>query len=488
MKKHSHSRLVTSLLVVTLLVTAPYFSGLLIEKYYQQLASHLSNELKFKVTLQKFQRNYLNSIATLELHIAPNDNKTTPYIIPITQHIIHGPLVIDLKNKTMPISLSLAHIHHQLGEKLKAQLVEFSQNEEPLTVMTKLGFLGKGVTYVSSAAIEKATPTNSTITWGGLTGRIEHSLDMRTLSGEATAPTLGFKDHGFNLQMKEITSQFNTKEVNNNIALGGSHLQIGSLTYHEQEEQPAVKLNNININSSLDNDNTPAKQLIYALAIKLQSAEIFQQVFAESSYELQAKSINSEFFSILHANYDKKFALLGDLLKQLFASEASVELSIPANLSKTLITFGNFQFYKNSIIGKIDPRTKEQIFAEISANTNNSFEKLTAQKIFIAPENSEAYKLTVNFEKSGKVLLNGEQLQNPFAALTALDQLDNKTTEHSAPPASQSPSATTSATEPTPTNSAATPPSAHATAPDATAKPADQSAQDLIEQLSVTDE
>lgn len=420
MKKYLPRYLVTTFVILTLIILAPYFSGMLIERYYGQFTSQLSNELKFKVTVKDFKRNFFTSTALVELHVSPDDNKIAPYIIPIEQNIIHGPFVIDLPYKKNPFSIGLAHIHNKLGEQFKTQLTEFFHNDEPFVVMTKLGFLGDSTTYFSGIPTQQTTKANLEVIWDGIEGKIYHSLDLHTLNGEITAPKLSLQSEEFHLEIININSKFKTTE-NASLAIGNSNLSIEKLAYQEKE-QPLLKLSTVDINSTLDNESADPKKLIYSLTAKIANSQILKQAFTENVYQLTAQSITPDFFTVLHATYDKKFALLDDLLRQLLSSQATVNITIPKHFSQALITFGNLQLYKNSIIGKIDPRSKEQILGEISNNISTKFDKLVANKVLVDTEDGQQYKLAVQFNKAGNILLNGEQLQNPLQALKGLEQ------------------------------------------------------------------
>jgi len=158
------------------------------------------------------------------------------------------------------------------------------------------------------------------------------------------------------------------------------------------------------------------------LIAKIADSRILQQAFAENVYQLTAKSITPDFFNVLHASYDKKFALFDDLLRQLLNSQANINIVIPKHFTQALIAFCDLQLYKNGIMGKIDPRSKEQISDEIATKTRERFSKLVANKIFIDSEDDQQYKLALEFDKIGKIILNGEQLQNPLQSLQVMEQ------------------------------------------------------------------
>ena len=410
--------------LIIIIVFSQYGSGILIEKYYRKSLSHPSEELKLKAVLKDFKRGLFTSTALIEINVPTNsddsnDSKNKFNIILIQQKIIHGPFVIDFKYKKFPINIALAHIYNELSDQLKSQLVELFHNDKPFTVITKLGFFGNGITIFSGVPIKQSTKTKFEVIWNGITGKINHSLDLSTMKGEAIAQKLSLKDPEYKLSINNIRFNFDIKE-NNNLSIGDSNIHIDKLIYMEQN-QALFKLVNLNIKSVLNNDKDEQQKLRYLLKISTENSKILKQTFTENSYSLIAQSINPEFFDILHTNYNKKLALLDDLLRQLLSSQAKVDLILPKYFSQSLVAFGNFQLYKNSILGKIDPRSKDQILAEIFNTINAKFDSLVASKIFIDNKN-EQYQLHVKFIKDGRVLLNGEPLQNPFQALQGLGQ------------------------------------------------------------------
>jgi hypothetical protein len=238
------------------------------------------------------------------------------------------------------------------------------------------------------------------------------------MQGEITAPKLSLQGGEFKFNVANIKLIFDTRE-SNNLSIGYSNIHIDKLIYQEPK-QTLFKLVNLNIKSTLTNDKDEQQKLQYTITVNTESSKILKQIFTENTYMLSARAINPEFFNILHANYDKKFALLDDLLRQLLNSQAKVELVLPKYFSQSLVTFGNFQLYKNSILGKIDPRPKEQILSEISNTVNTKFDNLVANKILVDNKDSQQYQLHIEFNNAGKILLNGEPLQNPLQALQEL--------------------------------------------------------------------
>lgn len=442
LRKHSYNRLLTTSAILGLIALTPYFSGMLIEKYYRQFTSQSTEASSFKVALKEFKRNFFTSTAIIEIQVSPNNNQNASYTIPIEQKIVHGPFVIDFKAKKMPFSIALAHIHNLLSDPFKTQLTEVFQHDTPITVMTKLGFLGKGTTYFSGVAIKQTTKTNLAIMWDGIEGKLVHSLDLRSLKGEIIAPKLSLTNQDFKLDLTNISSKFNTTQKEHNLAIGNSALFIQELTYQEKE-QALLKLANIDISSILENDKANADKLIYSLIANIADSRILQQAFAENVYQLTAKSITPDFFNVLHASYDKKFALFDDLLRQLLNSQANINIVIPKHFTQALIAFCDLQLYKNGIMGKIDPRSNDLISDEIATKTRERFSKLVANKIFVDSEDDQQYKLALEFDKTGKIILNGEQLQNPLQAL----QIEQPVATTTAPIAveSSAPEATTPA-------------------------------------------
>lgn len=408
-------------IIATLIIGfAQYSSGFLIEKYYKKFFSNSSKELKFNIELKSFKRNIFTSNASIEISFPTNDTSAKIYVIPIQQKIIHGPLVLDWQNRKFPINIALAHIHYELGEQFKAQLLELFHNDKPFTVMTKLGFFANGTTYFTGIPIKQTTESKFEVIWDGFSGKIQHSSDLRSLQGKITAPRLTLKDTDIKLNISNINFNFTSKE-HNKLSIGDSNIHIGKLMYFEQKK-PLMKVINLDINSSLDNDKKAQDKIRYSLTVNTENSQVLKQKFSKNSYQLAAQSLTTEFFTVLHANYDKKFALLDDLLRQLLNSEAKLEISMPKYFSQSLISFVNFQLYRNSILGKIDPRSKEQVLSEISNNITAKCDSLVTNKVFVEEQDTQQYKIHIQFNKTGKIMLNGEQLQNPLQALRGLEQ------------------------------------------------------------------
>ena len=110
--------------------------------------------------------------------------------------------------------------------------------------------------------------------------------------------------------------------------------------------------------------------------------------------------------------------MLAVLLEQLLNSKAKIDISMPKYFSESIMTFFNFQLYKNSILGKIDPRSKEQILDDTINTVKSKFDNLVKKKIFILNDDDTQYKLNLEFDTNGKILLNNEQYTKSTANVT----------------------------------------------------------------------
>lgn len=410
-KKTRNSLIVT---IFTLIIFAQYGSGILIEQYYKKLLVHTAAKNQIKPHLVTFKRGFFNSTANVTINI-PTGNSVDSIIIPLQQKIIHGPIILDFKAKKFHFNLALAHIYSNLEEKITAKLLELFHNARPFTIMTKLSFLGNGTTYFEMIPIQQTKDNTFTVNWQGLTGKIKHSLNFTTMKGELIAPELSVIDTNTNFSIINAKANVDTKE-NNNLTIGDSSIQIANLVY-KKHNKTLFSLNNFTINSLFNKEKNLVDKLQYVVTATIDSAKILKQEFAKNTYNVTVNSISPQFFTVLHENYNKKITLLNELLQQLLASEAKITLTLPKYFTQAFINFGQLQLHNNSILAKLDQRTKKQILIDIANKTTEQFDSLVTNKIFTENNEQQQYQLHLNFNKSGKILLNGEQLQNPFQAL-----------------------------------------------------------------------
>lgn len=91
----------------------------------------------------------------------------------VRNEILHGPVL-------WPASLGLARVNSRLvlTEDIRKQLVDFFGTDQPVRISTRVGFLGGGVTRISTDAREITTSAGSRISWAKLAVDVDYSRDF----------------------------------------------------------------------------------------------------------------------------------------------------------------------------------------------------------------------------------------------------------------------------------------------------------------------
>lgn len=114
-----------------------------------------------------------------------------PLRFTVRNEILHGPVL-------WPLSLGVAKVHSKLvlsGE-IRKQLVELFGTDEPVRIDTRVGFLGGGVTRISSEAREITTDAGTRLSWDRFVLDVGYSRNFDEIEADGEWPRLEIGDAG----------------------------------------------------------------------------------------------------------------------------------------------------------------------------------------------------------------------------------------------------------------------------------------------------
>jgi hypothetical protein len=217
----------------------PYGIGFLVEKRYPEWLSQLSAVPMMSQEAVSYQRGWFQSQAVSKIMLHGN-------MLQIRHRLFHGPFTVK--------GFGIAHII--------SEIMEPSGKSLPVTLHTKIGWMGKTTLQISSAPIllrhaaEDAsleiTGLEGTWTWDGphLTGHMNLPLLSWTVGPEER------------LHIESLKGEYNLRQHLSGVWLGEHHITLGFLATHHLPSVPDMQLR------WLKSDQIISEETAYRMAIQ----------------------------------------------------------------------------------------------------------------------------------------------------------------------------------------------------------------------------
>lgn len=155
--------------------------------------------------------------------------------------IHHGPLC-----GSKCFALAGAETHVSFTGPLQASLTQLFGNEEPITIRTRLSFLGGGSSTVSSPAFEHAQLSQDTrLDWGGLDSTMHYGARQDWYDITAKAPSLRLDGPKGTLQIDDMSFDVRSKRLLRTLYEGDSRMEMKRLSGTGSDKAQQVTVNDL---------------------------------------------------------------------------------------------------------------------------------------------------------------------------------------------------------------------------------------------------
>ena len=211
-----------------------------------------------KIT-RHYHRGWYNSVdeATVEMSSANLDalpalrpavattvsggSEHTPVRFSLRTVIHHGPIC-----GSKCFALAGTETHVSFTGALQASLTQLFGNEEPITIRTRLSFLGGGSATMSSPAFEHAQVSQDTrLSWGGLDSTMHYGARQDWYDITAKAPSLRLEGPKGTLQIDDMSFDVRSKRLLRTLYEGDSRMEMKRLSVTGSDKAQQVTVNDL---------------------------------------------------------------------------------------------------------------------------------------------------------------------------------------------------------------------------------------------------
>jgi uncharacterized protein YdgA (DUF945 family) len=165
----------------------------------------------------------------------------TPFRFSLRTVIHHGPLC-----GSKCFALAGTETHVSFTGPLQASLTQLFGNEEPITIRTRLSFLGGGSATMSSPAFEHAQASQDTrLSWGGLDGTMHYGARQDWYDITAEAPSLRLDGPKGTLQIDDMSFDVRSKRLLRTLYEGDSRMEMKRLSVTGSDKAQQVTVNDL---------------------------------------------------------------------------------------------------------------------------------------------------------------------------------------------------------------------------------------------------
>jgi uncharacterized protein YdgA (DUF945 family) len=234
--------LVTVVILVLLYPVAAWVTGRVIESRSSVALAQMTDKAPYiTVTAVKYHRGWYTSeqdltislFATEMAGLAPlmgGNGQALAMGVPITLHSVihHGPICGWS-------CFALAHVdtHLVLSNEAKAAVTLIYGSAEPLTIGTRLGFLGGGTTILTSPALNQtAVPSGGKLSSDGFRIKVDYTRHREAYRVDATLPHLLLDGpDGKRLEIKSVAFKSNGNRALGDLYVGDFDFGIDTISY-----------------------------------------------------------------------------------------------------------------------------------------------------------------------------------------------------------------------------------------------------------------
>jgi uncharacterized protein YdgA (DUF945 family) len=339
-------------LVLGLRVAAGYWFGLKTEERYHAFLSEASQWQYLKLVNESYNRGLFESNARTLVEIEHPDGPaggSQPIRFTLTQAITHGPFSASTPEGKWTFKPFMAFIETRLvlGPETQSRIAEvYSQIPELATARayTVVHLDGGGEEHATIPPFQHTLDQEDkvTLTWKGLSLKVDFSADLKRFSGVLTAPGLGVAAKAVHLKVEEVTSSFDSQEGIGGLTLGEGSFGLGVLDLAAKPESGApallVRAFKARTSSKAVGDEINIQVVLNADQIKVNEDQCGPGTFEMEFRNLDATSL-ARLQQILkeqqkprggrspEASHLAMIAALGDILPGLLGKSPELEIS-----------------------------------------------------------------------------------------------------------------------------------------------------------------
>lgn len=385
-------RLSLILVSLTLVIASSYYlTGKLIQKSYYEAIAKINSQPNIKVNLVKYQRGFIHSVAEITLEVGTS-NLADTQVIPLQQTITHGPVIAANTEHGPEIKLLAGQIKTLLGEPWQSKLKNYTQNLQPLNIVTLITFSNQATTWINIAGIDQTTPSKFHVAWTSIAGLIQHDLHFANYHGNISMPSMliekpewKFTLNNFNLSL-DTNKQISTYSSDNTI-------NTANIIFAKQGKE-IIKLNDImaKITFFLQDNSLALKA-----EAKIANSQIVEQQFTQDTLKLQVNNINGTTLKNLPRITALNPRGTIDLLQQITADSTELTLELPKHFTEAMLSYFSFEIYRISYLGKFDRRPEQEILKDITGGINKLVQGAVKQNLFL--DKGKHYALNFHTDK-----------------------------------------------------------------------------------------
>ena len=239
--------------LAVVLIGAAYWSGQQAERWYRQILADHAQQSGLQISLTSYKRGWLTSTATTRYEVNPANApglaavEADQLAFETHETLYHGPLPLaawGLPGVSMaPAAAVVRQTLVSESSPWTRKLAEWYGNQEPLLVVTRVGFDRSSTSHVTMPplTLKEVAPLQS-LDFSGLNGQFYLAAGGTALQGdmaidrfEAVAPTDTDPSKVQRLTLREVRASADQKQGQNpfGLVLGDTHFQLGEIRLEE---------------------------------------------------------------------------------------------------------------------------------------------------------------------------------------------------------------------------------------------------------------
>lgn len=297
-----------TLLLAAGLTGAAYWSGQQAEHWYRQILAESARQSGLHITLTSYQRGWFSSTATTHYQnqsnttdhaLAAPDTETTDLSFSTHETIYHGPLPLMAWGVPGVSPTPAATVIRQTlvpdSSPWTRKLAEWYGNQEPLTVVTRVGFDGASASRVTMPPLTLNQIANQAandpmplqnLDFSGLNGQfqmtpggatVQGDLSVAQLAATAQAKTADAANEAAAIQrvtLRDLRLTANQRKSAFDLLLGDTHFQLGELRIEDAAGAAPALLSRLRLDTtSVVNPQNP-QQIDAEVKMQVDKVEI----------------------------------------------------------------------------------------------------------------------------------------------------------------------------------------------------------------------
>ena len=438
---------------------AAYWSGIQVERWYQDALTEGSKNPNVKFTTVNYERGLLSSHSVTRVQFTLPDGSASKQADPsfsIRQDIYHGPLPLAGRNVPgVPMNWGGAVVRATLDPDSSAwtrELAKLYGGQEPIVAISQVGFDGASDTLVTMPPLTLSNVEEmQSLNFSGLQGQFQVAPRGTAVRGKMTVASLDVIEKptasegqpasgAGQVKFSNLSLDVNQRKGAFDLMFGESSFRIGELRAQDQATGAPVVITNLTITGALSPQGT--QQVAGEVVIKADQISANQR---SGSGSLRLALRNLDGAAVLQLQqWQQKLAGKPDdpqamdelpkLMKALLLGKPEFALDTQAKLSegtwqgKLVLNFQDFDLMNSmqnpmGLLAALEKGSADVTVSKALLETelNKMSEGQAAQQLegvmaagFLRLEGDQ-YKSTARFE-GGKLLVNGKEIPLPAAS------------------------------------------------------------------------